>query len=76
MLLLAWFGKIISFSNKKIIIRETQAVQLKTNRETQALKIAIKLADSIIFLSEEDKLQIQMEMGNMMGLEMGLRLHN
>ncbi|MEP6674224.1 MAG: glycosyltransferase family 4 protein [Ferruginibacter sp.] len=38
---------------QKIIVRETQANHLKTKREKLALKIAMKLADRIVFLSRE-----------------------
>ena len=38
---------------QKIIVRETQSNQLKSKRENLAMKIAMKLADKIVFLSEE-----------------------
>lgn len=63
LLLPVWVAKKIGFSNKKIIIRETQAIHLKTAREKAALKVAMKLADKIVFLSEEYKEQIKVDFG-------------
>ena len=64
MLLPAWFAKKIGFSNKKIIVRETQAIHLKTGRETKAFNFSMKLADKIVFLSDEYKNQTQQNMGS------------
>lgn len=63
LLLPVWLAQKIGFSNKKIIVRETQATHLKTTREKAALKVAMKLADKIVFLSEEYKEQIKVEFG-------------
>ena len=63
MLVPAWLAKKINNSNKKIIVRETQAIHLKTNREKKALNFSMKLADKIVFLSEEYRNQIQIDMG-------------
>ncbi len=64
MLLPAWLAKKISFSKKKIIVRETQAIHLKTNREKTAFIFSMKLADKIVFLSEEYRTQTQKNMGS------------
>ena len=63
MLLPVWVAKKIGFSNKKIIVRETQAIHLKTTREKAALKVAMKLADKIVFLSKEYREQIKFQFG-------------
>ena len=63
MLVPAWLAKKINNSNKKIIVRETQAIHLKTSREKKALDFSMKLADKIVFLSEEYRNQIQIDMG-------------
>jgi len=38
---------------QKIIVRETQANHLKSDREWLALKMALRLADKVVFLSKE-----------------------
>lgn len=63
MLLPAWLAKKIGLSNKKIIVRETQAIHLKTIREKKALDLSMKLADKIVFLSQEYSNQIEKDMG-------------
>lgn len=53
--LAAWTSK----TKKKIIVRETQANQLKTKMDNTWLSIALLAADKIVFLSEEYKMEVQ-----------------
>ena len=64
LILPAIFVKILSFRKIKILVRETQAIHLKSKREKLALKLAMLLADNIIFLSEEYKNEIQASFKN------------
>lgn len=52
----AWFYKLISGS--QILIRETQANNLKSKVDFFTLKIALKLSDEIVFLTDEFKSEI------------------
>jgi glycosyltransferase involved in cell wall biosynthesis len=47
------------FSNKKIIVRETQPNHIKTKKEWIGLFMAFLLADKIAFLSEEYRAEIE-----------------
>lgn len=58
-----WLAKLLKKGTRKIIVRETQAVHLKTTKEKAALRIAMQLADNIVFLSEEYKMQIKSDLG-------------
>jgi glycosyltransferase involved in cell wall biosynthesis len=49
----AWLAKILSGKKQKIVVRETQANHLKTKLEWVALKLAMRLADKVVFLSKE-----------------------
>lgn len=51
--------KVLNFRKIKIFVRETQAIHLKSAREKMALKLAMLLADNIIFLSEEYRNEIK-----------------
>ena len=64
LLLPAWLAVKMGFKNRKIIVRETQAIHLKTSREKNALKVSMKLADKIVFLSGEYRNQIQINFGS------------
>ncbi len=48
----AMLAKLLSFSSFKIIVRETQANHLKTRTEWLSLKIALLLANKVVFLSD------------------------
>jgi glycosyltransferase involved in cell wall biosynthesis len=58
-----WLAKITSFKKRSIIVRETQAIHLKSPREKLALEIAMKLADKVVFLSENYRLQTHQYLG-------------
>ena len=58
-----WAAKKLGLSDKRIILRETQAIHLKSSREVLAFKIAMRLADRIVFLSEEYNTQIKKDFG-------------
>lgn len=60
----AWLAKILLLKNRKLVVRETQAIHLKTKFEKLALQVAMKLADKIVFLSEAYKKQISIDVGN------------
>ncbi|MEO7461140.1 MAG: glycosyltransferase family 4 protein [Ferruginibacter sp.] len=57
MIAAAWAACLMS--KKKIVVRETQAIHLKSANEQKALKIAMGLADAIVFLSEAYKMEIK-----------------
>ncbi len=59
----AWLAKILLLKNRKLIVRETQAIHLKTTLEKMALKVAMKLADKIVFLSDAYKEQVRIDFG-------------
>ena len=63
MVLPVWLAKSFRLKKKRIIVRETQAIHLKTQREKKALYISMKLADKIVFLSKEYRDQTQLNMG-------------
>ena len=54
-----WF----SGRSQKIIVRETQANHLKSKNEWLALKIAMLVADKIVFLSNEYKVEVEKILG-------------
>ncbi|MFC4262694.1 glycosyltransferase family 4 protein [Ferruginibacter yonginensis] len=58
----AWLAKLL-LSKSKIIVRETQALHLKTTFENVALKVAMKLADKIVFLSNDYMKQVSIHFG-------------
>lgn len=59
LILPAVLAKFASLSRRKIIVRETQAIHLKSIKEKLALKLSMQLASKIIFLSEEYKNEIK-----------------
>ena len=64
LILPAVLAKLICFSKMKIIVRETQAIHLKSFKEKLSLKLAMRLANNIIFLSEEYKNEIKLAFKN------------
>jgi len=58
-----WLANFASIKNKKIIIRETQAIHLKSAREKVALRMAMRMADKIVFLSQEYASEIKGHFG-------------
>ena len=64
MILPAMLVKLMSLRKIRIFIRETQAIHLKSSREKFTLKLAMPVADEIIFLSEEYKKEIKKEFKN------------
>lgn len=55
----AVIGKLLSKEKKRIIVRETQANNLKTFFEWFWLSLSMMFANQIVFLSEQYKLEIQ-----------------
>ncbi|MEI9956289.1 MAG: glycosyltransferase family 4 protein [Ferruginibacter sp.] len=55
---------LFSSKSKKIIVRETQANHLKTKNEWRALKIAMLMADKVVFLSHEYVTEVEKELGS------------
>ena len=58
-----WLANIFSRKKKYIIIRETQALHLKSRREETALKTAMELANRIIFLSKDYANDVKKQLG-------------
>lgn len=55
--------KVMNNWKTKIIVRETQAMHMKTSREKLALKVAMQFADKIVFLSEEYREEVKKSLG-------------
>lgn len=49
----------------KIVIRETQAMHMKTSAEKMALKLGMRFADDIVFLSKEYKEDVRKNLGTL-----------
>jgi len=49
----AWFAKKTASKKTKIVVRETQALKMKTRLEKLSLRFSMRLADHIVFLSNE-----------------------
>lgn len=60
----AFIAKLGIGKNFKIVIRETQAMHLKSRPEQLAFKAGMKLADRIVFLSHEYAVEIEKSLGS------------
>lgn len=58
-----WLAKKTGNRRRKIIVRETQAIHLKSKAEVFSLKGAMRLADNIVLLSNEYKIQLEKDLG-------------
>lgn len=59
----AWLAKVLSGKKRKLVVRETQALHLKAEREKIALSLAMRLADNVVFLSDAYNKQIKSDFG-------------
>ena len=59
----AWLATLGKKNKSKIIVRETQAIHLKSKKEIIALRISMKLADKIVFLSKAYLEEIRIAFG-------------
>jgi len=60
----ASLARLKSGSRSKIVIRETQAMELKTRKEKLSLWLAMSLADKIVFLSDQYQATVKQRMGS------------
>ncbi len=59
----AFAAKLLSSKRSKIIVRETQAMHMKTGPEKAALKLSMLLADKIVFLSNQYQQDVKQNIG-------------
>ena len=59
----AFAAKLLSSKRCKIIVRETQAMHMKTGAEKAALKLSMLLADKIVFLSSQYQQDVKQNLG-------------